>query len=325
MKTLLSFGEVLVDLLPTDTAGLEHQPIAGGAPANVAVGYAKLGGNSIFAGGISSDDYGVMLQQSLVEQGVDISGLALVPNAATATVLVSLDADGERSFSFNRHGTADMLYSATHFDAITWSAVDIFHFCSNTFTETEIFNSSLYGVKQAYAKQKLVSFDVNLRLSLWDDIHLLAGRVEQCLPYTHVLKMSHDEADFLANARGVDVEEYLQFCLNQGVTLVLVTNGPEPVRCYSNAFCFEVMVPKINPVDTTAAGDSFVAGLLWQLGQCFEQAGASEYGTLIDVLSNRIDVQKVVEFAIKCGAITCSVKGAFPALPSCAQVLAVIE
>ncbi|BFL81625.1 hypothetical protein LFREDSHE_00750 [Shewanella baltica] len=69
MTVLLSFGEVLVDLLPTDATGKHHQPIAGGAPANVAVGYAKLGGKSYFAGGISADHYGVMLKQALADQG----------------------------------------------------------------------------------------------------------------------------------------------------------------------------------------------------------------------------------------------------------------
>lgn len=325
MTTLLSFGEVLVDLLPVDNLGLTHQPIAGGAPANVAVGYAKLGSRSYFAGGISADEYGVMLTRELAEQGVDVSHLGLIPNAPTATVLVSLDACGERSFSFNRKDTADMLFSAANFDAINWSAVDIFHLCSNTFTETDIFNSSLYGLQQAYAQQKLISFDVNLRLSLWDDVSLLSRRVEQCLPYTHVLKMSRDEAEFLASDRGVAVEEYLQFCLAQGVALVLITNGAEPVHCFSKTFSFEVAVPQIKPVDTTAAGDSFVAGFLWQLGQCFEHENAHGYHTLIDVLSDQLSVQQAVKFAIKCGAMTCSVKGAFPALPSLAQVLAVIE
>ena len=312
MKTLMGFGEVLVDLLPTDEAGLTHQPIAGGAPANVAVGYAKLGGHSYFAGGISADEYGVMLKRDLVDQGVDVSYLALVANAATATVLVTLDASGERSFSFNRQDTADMLYRSANFDEIDWTTVDMFHLCSNTFTEEAIFNASLYGVKQACSQQKLVSFDVNMRLSLWGDISLLAGRVEQCFAFSHVLKMSKDEAVFLAEARGISFEDYLQYCLKQGVKLVLVTNGPQPVRCCSDEFSFMVDVPQIKPVDTTAAGDSFVAGFLYQLGIA--------EGDLLKSLSHKGQVLQAIEFAIKCGAITCTSKGAFPALPIRSQL-----
>lgn len=147
MTVLLSFGEVLVDLLPTEASDKSHQAIAGGAPANVAVGYAKLGGKSYFAGGISSDDYGAMLKQALENEGVATDYLAEVPGAHTATVVVNLDENGERTFEFNRQGTADLCYSQRHFDAIPWQQMDIFHLCSNTFTEASIFHASLYGAR----------------------------------------------------------------------------------------------------------------------------------------------------------------------------------
>ncbi|MBB1437629.1 carbohydrate kinase [Shewanella sp. SG41-4] len=317
MSTLLSFGEVLIDLLPVGHSGLVHEPIPGGAPANVAVGYAKLGGKSFFAGGISADNYGVMLQDALAAQGVDVSCLTLVPDAATATVLVSLDAQGERSFSFNRQNTADMLYREVDFDAIDWSKIDIFHLCSNTFTEKAIFNASLYGAKKAHKEQTLVSFDVNLRLSLWQDTRLLSARVEQCFGYTHLLKMSKEEALYLAQERGGSFDDYLAFCIAQGVRLILVTNGAESVLCHSVEFSFELPVPKIVAIDTTAAGDSFVAGFLFELGR---DEGYFTPGPLVQKLLNRVNVQTAAEFAIKCGAITCTAKGAFPALPVLAQV-----
>lgn len=317
MSTLLSFGEVLIDLLPVGHSGLVHEPIPGGAPANVAVGYAKLGGKSLFAGGISADDHGQLLTNTLVEQGVDVSCLALIPDAATATVLVSLDAQGERSFSFNRQNTADMLYREADFDAIDWSKIDIFHLCSNTFTEKAIFNASLYGAKKAHKEQALVSFDVNLRLSLWQDTRLLSARVEQCFRYTHVLKMSKEEALYLAQERGASFDEYLAFCIGQGVRLILVTNGPESILCHSAEFAFELPVPKIVATDTTAAGDSFVAGFLYELGS---DEGYLAPELLVQKLLNRVKVQTAAEFAIKCGAITCGKKGAFPALPVWSQV-----
>lgn len=318
MTVLLSFGEVLVDLLPTDATGKHHQPIAGGAPANVAVGYAKLGGKSYFAGGISADHYGVMLKQALADQGVATDYLAEVPGAATATVLVNLDEQGERTFEFNRNGTADMRYSNQHFDHIPWQGIDIFHLCSNTFTETAIFNTSLYGARCANAFATLVSFDVNLRLSLWQDTSLLAERVEQCFRYTQVLKMSREEADYLALAREKSFEDYLQFCLAQGVEVILVTDGANPVQCITALQRFSVPVPKISAVDTTAAGDSFISGFLFALGLELEYDLGNL--TLKQRLESKAHLEAAVVFATRCGAITCGQKGAFPSLPTLAQV-----
>ena len=56
MSSVFSFGEVLIDMLPIDNG--QFSPMAGGAPANVAVAVAKLGGNSFFIGGISNDNLG---------------------------------------------------------------------------------------------------------------------------------------------------------------------------------------------------------------------------------------------------------------------------
>ncbi|WP_198781638.1 carbohydrate kinase family protein [Shewanella putrefaciens] len=326
MTVLLSFGEVLVDLLPTDATGKHHQPIAGGAPANVAVGYAKLGGKSYFAGGISADHYGVMLKQALAEQGVAIDYLAEVPGAATATVLVNLDEQGERTFEFNRNGTADMRYSNQHFDNIPWQGINIFHLCSNTFTETAIFNTSLYGARCANAFATLVSFDVNLRLSLWQDTSLLTERVEQCFRYTQVLKMSREEADYLALARDKSLaltrersfEDYLQFCLAQGVEVILVTDGANPVQCITAQHRFSVPVPNISAVDTTAAGDSFISGFLFALGLDLQYDLGNL--TLKQRLASKEYLEVAVVFATRCGAITCGQKGAFPSLPTLAQV-----
>ena len=313
MTALLSFGEVLVDLLPIDTGGTQHQPIAGGAPANVAVGFAKLGGRSLFAGGISTDEYGVMLQEALAQYRVATDYLVPFDGAPTATVLVSLDSAGERSFSFNRNGTADMLFRSQHFDMIDWELIDIFHFCSNSMTDDESFAATFYGVQLAYCKSKLVSFDVNLRPSLWSDTKLMAMRVERCYRYTHLLKLSRDEALYLADNRGVSLEEYWQYCIELGVECILVTNGDKEVQCVTSHTQFIVAVPTIEVTDTTAAGDSFVAGFLYAIAKDIEFDLA--HLSIRQRLESSDCLRIAIDFAARCGALTCSQKGAFPSLP----------
>ncbi|MEI8640440.1 PfkB family carbohydrate kinase [Pseudoalteromonas sp. Hal099] len=57
MTKLLCLGELLIDMLPQDAHNSAYLPIPGGAPANVAVGCAKLGGEAAFCGGKGDDHF----------------------------------------------------------------------------------------------------------------------------------------------------------------------------------------------------------------------------------------------------------------------------
>ena len=72
------------------------------------------------------------------ECGVAIDGVVRTYEARTALAFVALDASGERSFSFYRPPSADMLFRAPHFDQLGFEGVRLFHVCSNTLTEEEI-------------------------------------------------------------------------------------------------------------------------------------------------------------------------------------------
>ena len=156
MLSLLSYGEVLVDFLPTSINDPSYIPLAGGAPANVAVAYAKLGGTAYFAGGISEDNFGNMLMQELENEGVNTTFVKRIADANTALVLVSLDPCGERTFNFYRHNTADMKYGISQVDKIDWQNMAFFHFCSNTLTSQPIYSDTHYAIINAKKNLSLI-------------------------------------------------------------------------------------------------------------------------------------------------------------------------
>ena len=309
MHSLLSYGEVLVDFLPSDN-GDYYYPMAGGAPANVVVAYAKLGGESYFAGGISCDNFGAMLFQALAENNVNSQYIYRVKQANTAVVLVSLDADGERSFNFYRHNTADTCYGKPHIDVINWQEVSIFHFCSNTLTDTSLNSKSLYAIKKAKLNNTLISFDVNLRQQLWNDVNLLPERVNACLKLSDLVKLSKDEAEYLAQQANMGYQNYIDSLITLGIKLIVITDGPNPIHIVSSSFSNYIPVPTIKAVDTTAAGDSFIASFIFSLAQ------QTNDNSLTITLTNLDKVSEAVLFAAKCGAYTCQQKGAFAALPT---------
>ncbi|MGV2872172.1 carbohydrate kinase family protein [Colwellia sp. E150_009] len=313
MISLLSYGEVLVDFLPTTNNNPSYIPLAGGAPANVAVAYAKLGGIGYFAGGISKDNFGNMLIQQLEHEGVNTTFVKRIPDANTALVLVSLDQYGERTFNFYRHNTADTYYGKTQIDNIDWQNVGIFHYCSNTLTNESMYLDTLYAIQNAKSNNALVSFDVNLRQQLWHNLALLPEYVEACIQKSDVVKLSKDEAKYLANIKKVTIEDYVNYLLSLGAKLIIITDGENAVNVTSTHFSEKLNVPKVSALDTTGAGDSFISGFLFSLTQSINDN--IQPATLFDAIEQPHHVTTAVLFGAKCGAFTCQKKGAFTALP----------
>jgi fructokinase len=310
MTKLLSLGELLIDMLPQDSQNSAYLPIPGGAPANVAVGYAKLGGKAAFCGGMGDDYFAKQLTNALEQYNVDTEYLFTIEGAQTAMVIVSLDESGERSFNFYRHQTADLLLTNEHLKLINWDKLSTLHFCSNTLTNTAIAKTTVCALKQAKNNHKLVSFDVNLRYSLWQNSNDIEQNVHACYAYCDIVKLSRDELNFLATQRQQSVEAYLQSLLELGVKLVFLTDGPAPATVYHNAFTLSEAAPTITAVDTTSAGDAFIAGVLYYLNH------SDNAVPLTDKLNDESIVKKALHFGLRCGSKACLAKGAFPALPT---------
>lgn len=314
MKKVLCFGEILVDFLPSDDGANSFTAIAGGAPANVAVAVAKLGGDGCFVGGVSQDNFGDMLASQLQTYHVDTQYLCRIKDKNTAVVLVSLDENKERSFNFYRHDTADMNFSSDDFQQESFCDSVIFHFCSNTLTNQAMTDTTLAGLKMARENGLIVSLDINLRLSLWHDSGDIYQRVLQCLEYTDIIKFSREELEYLAQQSHQAPSALIALCLHQGAQLVVVTDGGNEISTFTANNQFNTSIPPVVVVDTTAAGDAFVGGLLFQLAQRCDSRT-----TLKRLLNNPECVEEMVFFASRCGASACSKKGAFPALPTLDQ------
>ena len=113
---VVTCGELLIDFVATEVgvtlaqASLFRRALPGGAPANVAVGLARLGHRVGFPGQVGDDEFGHFLADTLRSNAVDVGGLRFSSQARTALAFVSLLAQGERDFMFYRHPSADMLW-----------------------------------------------------------------------------------------------------------------------------------------------------------------------------------------------------------------------
>ncbi len=316
MKKVLCFGEALIDFLYTKSSPqgpiniAEFSQFPGGAPANVAVAVAKLGGRAAFAGQVGSDMFGQFLQQSLRSYGVDTASMLSHPDAHTALAFVFLDSSGDRSFEFYRQQTADLLLKSEQIDSAWFDDCTIAHICSNTLVNESILETTNTFLGTAREKGCLISFDVNLRHNLWPQGKCDRDVVREVLKRADLVKASREEVDFL-EPEGVSA--FADTAFASGVRLVVVTDGAEPIDVRLPDRQFSVEPPGVTAIDTTAAGDGFVGGMLYKLAERSDPAAVTgDIEALADVLF----------FAACCGAFTASQEGVMNALPTLANVQA---
>ena len=119
---ILTIGEVLIDLTQTgkDARGIpQFAANPGGAPANLAVAASRLGAQTAFIGKVGADAFGRYLKEVLAENKVDVSGMAVDADHPTTMAVVSVDATGERDFSFYRSANADVMLCKEELDTLT--------------------------------------------------------------------------------------------------------------------------------------------------------------------------------------------------------------
>lgn len=303
---IISFGELLIDFVPTvNGVSLAEAPAfkkaPGGAPANVAAGLAKLGHDVAFLGKVGDDEFGRMLAGVLADVGVDTSMMRFDTNARTALAFVTLKANGEREFMFYRHPSADMLLTLGEidFDRIREAAVFIYGSISLIADPTR--TTLLNILDEARQAGVFTVYDPNLRLPLWESAAAAKDGILSIWETADVIKISDEELIFLTGENSDASAKSLMF---DQLKLLLVTEGPDGARYYTPDFSGRVSGLAVDAVDTTGAGDAFVAALV---------------SKLIDsqtILTDENELAKAIRYANAAGALTTTGRGAIPSLPT---------
>lgn len=259
MKDVVALGELLIDFAPvsTDDAGyptLKAQP--GGAPGNFLAALQKYGCSTALLGKVGDDTFGHLLKGTLDKLGIDTRGIVVDPAVFTTLAFVTLDATGNRSFSFARKPGADTCLRPEEVDTALLDEGKVLHFGTLSLTDEPARSATRAAV--AYAKEhgKLISFDPNLRKPLWPGDDAAKEQIEWGLHQADIVKISDEEIEFLW---GLSPEEGAQKLLTEyGVKLVYATLGPKGCHFANRQGCGEVPSPTgLHVIDTTGAGDIF--------------------------------------------------------------------
>ncbi|NET02828.1 MAG: carbohydrate kinase [Sphaerospermopsis sp. SIO1G1] len=311
---VLCLGEVLFDCL-ADQIGLKLEevkswtPYPGGAPANVACALVKLGTPAGFIGAVGEDEPGKQLVQILQDTGVDTTGVQHKPTAPTRQVYVVRDLSGDRSFAgFGKYDTSEFADTRLQAQQIPESLfIDADFLVSGTlelaYPESEAAIHQALKLAEQYDLKMIL--DVNWRPVFWQDADVAKQKIQALLPRFDFLKLTKEEAEWLFNTSDPGAITYRVNSLDG----VLVTDGEN--GC---AYCLGENEGKLPAfampvVDTTGAGDSFLAGFIHQL----HQSG-------INSLREAETAKRVVTYASAVGGLTTIKPGAIASQPTPAEV-----
>ena len=312
MFDVVAVGEMLIDFTPVKSQGDNYlfSPNPGGAPANLLCSLAKFGKRAAFLGKVGDDQFGHLLRKTLEDNHVSTEGMVMSKQYQTTLTFVHLNEHGDRSFRFYRNQGADTMLEP---EEVCYELIDrtkIFHFGSLTLTCNPARKATLSALEYAKKAGKIISYDPNLRLSLWDNKQLAKEMIQKGLDYANILKLSEEEAMFLTNCQ--DYMKAAQTLMERyhNLRIILVTLGANGSLALNRHNCVSLTAYPVKAVDTTAAGDSFFGGFLYQL---------LELGKPLDALQEE-DLISCLSFGNATGSLTTTKKGSIYALPDLQEV-----
>ncbi len=310
-KRLVAIGEALIDFIPNKTGCdfdeiTEFAPKVGGAPANVCGAFSRLGGTSAIITQLGNDPFGKKILHEFEFYGIDTSFVSLTDKANTALAFVNLEKDGNRSFSFYRKPSSDMLLDPNQIKEEWFREIYALQFCSVSLGDFPMKDAHYKAIEFARKNHAIISFDPNLRFPLWNDLNKLKDRVNEFIPMCDILKISDEELEFITGEK--DIQSAVPSLLDNGVKLVLFTCGSKGAYAFTrNYMAFSPSI-SVKAVDTTGAGDGFIGSFLWML---------KEKNVILDNLSE-IDKSTLIEclkFSNKFCALSVQKEGAIASYP----------
>lgn len=289
---ILCIGEILADLIGKEENGrYSYDMFIGGAPFNVAVNAKRAGAKVGFVGRVGKDPIGKFLISTAKKANLDYTDIQTDGERNTTLAIVSLN-NGERDFAFFRHDAADFNIDISKIDIKRYTDLNIVHLGSLMLSEEKgrVFAENI--VKTVKNEGKLLSFDLNFRMDLYNDTESAIKAYKPFIEAADILKFSDDEIKTYTKREDLGAAVK---AVKKDNTLLLISMGSRGSMYVYNDLSGVIPSKKVVPVDTTGAGDAF-------------------FGTALAYLDEKEFTKENIEFALKkgneAGAGTILFKGA---------------
>ncbi|MDJ1007391.1 MAG: sugar kinase [Paracoccaceae bacterium] len=259
---ILALGEPLIELLrlddPVDGRIVYAQGV-GGDTLNAMVAAARQGARAGYLTAVGDDPFGEAITAFAAEEGIDTAHIAVRTGDPTGVCFIHPDPQ-ERRFFYARRGSAASHYRPGDLPEAAIAGARVLHISAITLAISPGMRAAAFAAAEtAREGGGLVAFDLNLRLALWS-LDEARAAIEAFLPLADIVLPSDDEAALLTGQD--DPGAILDHFGRHGAAHVVLKRGAKGVVLATSTGRHEIAAPKVEPVDSTGAGDSFAGAFL---------------------------------------------------------------
>jgi len=299
-RHVLIYGDAFVDYIAEDQSNSTFTMFLGGATVNVAAGISRLGASSAFITVTGDDATSKFVRDELRNEGVDLTFAKLKNDKRVSGVYVHLTQDNDRIFHTYIDETPNIQVEISDLTTEAFQNASVLHICSGTMFHLTALQTTQEAVRLAKKFGVPLSFDANIRPLRWESEALCRETIMSFVEETNLLKLTEEELFFLTETD--TLEDGITKLVPYHIPVILVTAGELGTFAVIDGSMTHVGVEPVVAVDTTGAGDAFIAGILRQIHLKGHPETRDEW---IDYIS----------FGNKLGALCATKPGALSAMP----------
>ncbi len=307
---ILVYGDAFVDYIATDASNSTFKKYMGGATINVAAGISRIGAPSSLITITGDDATSQFVRDELKKEGVNIDFAIYDAKKRISGVYVHLTETGEREFKNYIDETPALQVTPTQLQEAAFKKASIVNVCSGTMFEPTALTTTQAMIDMAKDKGVIIAIDANIRPLRWSSEDVCRDTIMQFFEEADIVKVTDEELAFLTQT--TTIEDGIAALDALLVPIVLVTVGENGTYAVLNGETMHVPTQKVKAVDTTGAGDAFMAGVLRDV----------HYNGLPTTPD---ELMRCVSFGNKLGAMAATKAGALTALPCYDEVKQWIE
>ena len=307
---ILVYGDAFVDYIANDKTNTSFTKFLGGATINVAAGISRIGAPSALITITGDDETSEFCRQEISKEGVNLDFAVFDAKKRVSGVYVHLTENCERVFKDYVDETPNLQVTPEQLNEEAFKRASILNVCSGTMFEETALKTTRAAVEMAKDKGAIIAIDANIRPLRWESEEICRETVASFFEDADILKLTDEELFFLTET--TTIEEGLQKLDELLVPIVLITVGADGAYAVLNGEVTHVPVDRVVPVDTTGAGDAFMAGVLRYV----------HFNGLPTVKEDLVDC---VAFGNKLGAMAATKAGALTALPNYEEIKHLIK